>query len=96
MNEVKKSLDAVSEFTSEDLDDVKQGVLFGKRRKKRNPLPAAITALVAAAVLFFAFNVLQDGFSTADEDEYEINELIYDFMLAERIDRQWKPRLLTR
>ena len=68
MNEVKKSLDAVSRFTSEDLDEVKQGVLFGRRKqKKRNPLPAAITAFVAAAVLFFAFNVLQEGFSTVDE-----------------------------
>ena len=81
MNEVKKGLDAVSEFTSEDLDDVKQGILIRKRRKKRNPLPAVITALVAAAVLFFAFNVLKDDYSPADEDEYDINELIYDYML---------------
>ena len=34
MNEVKKSLDALSSFTSDDLDEVKQGVLFGKRRQK--------------------------------------------------------------
>ncbi|MGN7387899.1 hypothetical protein [Sporosarcina sp. SAFN-015] len=82
MNEVKKGLDAVSGITSEDLGEVKQRVLTGKQRqKKRNPIPAAVTALVAAAILFFAFNVLQDGFSTADDEKYEVNELIYDFML---------------
>lgn len=82
MNEVKKSLDAMATFSSEDMEDVKQGVLSGKRRqKRRNPFPAAITALVAAAVLFFSFNMLQEGFSTADEDDYEINEIIYHFML---------------
>lgn len=86
MNEVKKSLDAVTNFTSEDMEDVKQGVKLGKRRKKRNPLPAAITAFVAAAVLFFAFNVLQDGFSTADEYEYDINELFYDYMIRFETD----------
>ncbi|WHT49552.1 hypothetical protein QNH10_08605 [Sporosarcina thermotolerans] len=86
MNEVKKSLDAVSGFTSEDMDEVKQRIISGKRKhKKRNPLPAAITALVAAAVLFFAFNVLQDSFSTADEEDYDINELIYDFMLRKEV-----------
>lgn len=92
MNEVKKSLDAVSGFTSGDLDDVKQGVLSGKRRqKKRNPLPAVITAFVAAAVLFFAFNVLQNDFSTADDD-YEVNELIYDYMLrSESNDKEAEP-----
>ena len=53
MNEVKKSLDAVSKFTSEDMEDVKQGVLFGKRRKKRNPLPAAITAICCGSRTVF-------------------------------------------
>ena len=49
-------------------------------------MPAAITVFVAAAVLFFAFNVLQDGFSTADEDDYEINELFYDYMIRFETD----------
>ena len=93
MNEVKKGLDAVSSFTSEDLDEVKQGVLFEKRRQqKRNPLPAAITVFVAAAVVFFAFNVLQDGFSTADEYEYDINELFYDYMIRFETDRSQRSR----
>ena len=82
MNEVKKSLDAVSEvYVGRHGRRETRGPIRKTQEKKRNPLPAVITALVAAAVLFFAFNVLQDGFSTADEDEYEINELIYDFML---------------
>ncbi len=87
MNEVKKSLDALSSITSEDMEEVKRSVLSGKRRqKKRNPFPGAVTGLVAAAVLFFAFNVLKDGFSTADDEEYEVNELIYDFMLRTESD----------
>ncbi|WP_432361385.1 hypothetical protein [Sporosarcina sp. UB5] len=82
MNEVKKSLDALSGITSQDMEEVKRGVLSGKRRqKKRNPFPAVVIALVTAVILFFAFNVLQDGYSTADDDAYEVNELIYDFVL---------------
>jgi hypothetical protein len=86
LNEVKKSLDALSEITTEDLEEVKQRVLSGKRKqKKRNPLPAVVTALVTATILFFAFNVLKDGVSTAD-DEYKVNELIYDFVLRTESD----------
>ncbi|MCM3711544.1 hypothetical protein [Sporosarcina luteola] len=82
MNEVKKSLDAVSGINSEDVEEVKRRVLSGKRRqKKRNPFPGVATALVAAAVLFFAFNLLKDDFSTGDDEKYEVNELIYGFML---------------
>jgi hypothetical protein len=84
---VKKSLDALSGITSEDIKEVKQGVLSGKTRKKRrNPFPMAVTALVTAAVLFFTFHLLQDGFSTEGKDDYEVNELIYDFMLRTESD----------
>lgn len=87
MNEVKKSLDALSGVNSDAMKEVKQRVLSGKRRQKnRNPIPAAVTALVAAAVLFFSFNVLKDGFSTAEQDDYAINELLYDFMLRTESD----------
>lgn len=82
LTEVKKSLDALSGLTSEDKDEVKHRVLFGKpRQKKRNPLPALVTALVTAAVWFFSFHMLQDVFSTKGNEDYELNELLYDFML---------------
>lgn len=82
MNEVKKSLDALCGMDSEDVEEVKKRVLSGKRRqKRRNPIPSVVTSLVAAAVLFFSFIVLKDGFSTADDEEYEVNELIYNHML---------------
>lgn len=87
MNEVKKGLDAVSGITPKDIEEMKQRVLLSKRKqKKRNPFPAVVTVLVTAAVLFFAFNVLMDGLNTADEEEYEVNELIYEFMLRTESD----------
>ncbi len=87
MTEVKKSLDALSGITPEDIEEVKQRVLSGKpRKKKRNPFPMAVTALVTAAVLFFTFHLLQDGFSTEGKEDYEVNDLIYDFMLRTESD----------
>ncbi|MFC5591238.1 hypothetical protein ACFPRA_20355 [Sporosarcina soli] len=87
MTEVKKSLDALSGITLEDIEEVKQGVLSGKpRKKRRNPFPMAVTAIVTAAVLFFTFHLLQDGFSTKGKEDYKVNELIYDFMLRTESD----------
>lgn len=82
MNEVKKSLDAVAGDMKKDKEELKQRVLSGRRKpKRRNPFPLIATAIVTAAVLFFTFNVFQDGLSTADKDDYEVNEFIYDYQL---------------
>ncbi|MCG7337061.1 YobA family protein [Sporosarcina sp. ACRSM] len=87
MTEVKKSLDALSGITPEDIEEVKQRVLSGKlRKKRRNPFPLTVTALVTAAVLFFTFHLLQDGLSTEGKEDYEVNDLIYDFMLRTESD----------
>ena len=82
MNEVKKSLDAVAGDMTKDKLELKQTVHSGRRKpKRRNPFPLMATAIVTAAILFFTFNVFQDGLSTADKDDYEVNEFIYDYQL---------------
>lgn len=82
MNEVKKSLDAVAGDMKKDKEELKQRVLSGRRKpKRRNPFPLVATTIVTAAILFFTFNVFQDGLSTGDHDDYEVNEFIYDYQL---------------
>ena len=82
MNEVKKSLDAVAGDMKKEIEELKQRVLSGRRKpKRRNPFPLVATAIVTAAILFFTFNVFQDGLSTGDHDDYKVNEFIYDYQL---------------
>ena len=82
MNEVKKSLNTVAGDMTKDKEELKQRILSGRRKpKRRNPFPLVATAIVTAAILFFTFNVFQDGLSTGDHDDYKVNEFIYDYQL---------------
>lgn len=82
MNKVKKSLDAAAGDVFNDKEELKQRVLYGRRkRKRRNPFPLVASAIVLAAIVFITFNVLQNGSTSTNGSTYKIDETLYDLML---------------
>ncbi|GKV66968.1 MULTISPECIES: hypothetical protein [Sporosarcina] len=82
MNEVKRSLEAAAGNVSGDKEEVKHRILSGRREpKRRNPFPFVATAIVLAAVMFFAFNIFTGEFSDKQSGAYEIDETYYDLLL---------------
>lgn len=83
MNEVKKSLRAIVGDVSKEKEELKQSIrtpLKKPRRKSRFPLLAS--AIVSVAILLFALNVYQHNMANTNEENYVINETLYDLQFT--------------
>lgn len=82
LNEVKRSLNSIVGDVSKDKEDIKQSIRMHTQKPKRKlSFPVLATAIISAAIFFFAFTVFTGEQSNTNEKEYEVNEHLYDIQL---------------